>query len=129
MKPRKPRQPLFERLRQGLTEGIRHSRGELNLRTTVLPGHPPEITPEELIALRLKIEMSQAVFARLLGVSPKTIQSWEQGTRKPSPSSRRLLQLIHEDPTLVFKVVGMPVPGKLVGRKGKNLANLKKQPV
>jgi putative transcriptional regulator len=110
MKSSQTRKPIFERLRQGLTEGIEHSRGELTLRATVLPNHPPEFSPEELTALRARVEMSQAVFARVLSVSTKTVQSWEQGTRKPSPSSRRLIQLIQANPGLVFQAVGMNAP-------------------
>ena len=119
MKSRKPRKPLFERLQQGLTEGIQQSRGELTLRTTVFPDRPPEISPEELTALRIKVEMSQAVFARVLSVSPRTVQSWEQGSRKPSLASRRLIQVIHENPALVLEAVGMHVPPKpAVDNKG-----------
>jgi DNA-binding transcriptional regulator YiaG len=66
MKSRPPRKLLFERLQQGLTEGIREARGEMTLRTVVLPDHPPEITPEDLTALRVKLEMSREVFARVL---------------------------------------------------------------
>jgi putative transcriptional regulator len=117
MKSTKTRKPLFERLQQGLTEGIQQARGELTLRTTVLPNDPPEITPAELTALRVKIEMSQAVFARVLSVSPKTVQSWEQGTRKPSASSRRLIQVIHHNPGLVFQAVGMPEPRELSSKQ------------
>jgi len=38
--------------------------------------------------------MSQADFARLLAVSTQTVQSWEQGLRKPSRCASRLLQFI-----------------------------------
>jgi putative transcriptional regulator len=41
-----------------------------------------------LAALRKQTAMSQAVFARLLNVSTKTVQSWEQGVREPSDASR-----------------------------------------
>ena len=129
MKSNPPRKPLFERLQQGLTEGIEQSRGERTLRTTVLPDEPPEVTPEELTALRTRIEMSQAVFARVLSVSPKTVQSWEQGTRKPSLASRRLIQIIHEAPALVLKAVGMPPPRKSSGPGAKKSSSGKKQPV
>jgi transcriptional regulator with XRE-family HTH domain len=37
--------------------------------------------------------MTQAQFARLLAVSIKTLQSWEQGVRKPSRPTMRLLQV------------------------------------
>jgi putative transcriptional regulator len=101
------RRPLFQRLRAGLDEGIGHARGELALRTTVLPGRPPEIGPADLTALRVGSEMSQAVFARLLNVSTRTVQSWEQGIRKPSQSALRLIQVFRQDPTSVLRAVGM----------------------
>ena len=52
--------------------------------------------------------MSQAVFARVLNVSTKTVQSWEQGERKPSRAALRMLQLFREHPAFVYEVVGIP---------------------
>ena len=52
--------------------------------------------------------MSQAVFARLLNVSTKTVQSWEQGVRTPSHASRRLLQIYSQHPETVCASVGLP---------------------
>ena len=54
--------------------------------------------------------MSQAMFARLLNVSPKTVQSWEHGIRKPSQAALRLIQVFEPDPDGVFSVVGMSGP-------------------
>ena len=81
-----PRKSLFERLQQGLVEGIAHSQGELTLRTVVMPEAPPTIDAATLISLRNQAGMSQPVFARLLNVSPKTVQSW--GTRSADPIAR-----------------------------------------
>jgi hypothetical protein len=55
MKSPKGRKPLFERLRIGLEEGIRHAKGEITLKTTnlELPDRPPEVGAEELTGLRL----------------------------------------------------------------------------
>ena len=39
-------------------------------------------------------------FARFLSVSPKTLQSWEQGGRNPSGTAARLLQVIDRPETL-----------------------------
>lgn len=104
----RPRKPLFERLKQGLEEGIAHSRGEITMRTVVIPEEPPEIDAEALISLRTQSAMSQAVFARMLNVSPKTVQSWEQGIRTPSHASRRLIQIFSEHPETVCQSVGLP---------------------
>ena len=44
---------LFERLKKGLEESIAYSRGELSLRTTVLPAPPPPASPTRVRALRI----------------------------------------------------------------------------
>jgi putative transcriptional regulator len=122
--PMKTRKSFFERLKVGLQEGIAHARGELTLKTVEVPDPPPEIDARTLVALREQAKMSQGVFARLLFVSAKTVQSWEQGVRAPSRASRRLIQIFAERPGVVCEVVGLravELSGfKVVGtRKGK----------
>jgi len=104
----KQRKPLFERLKQGLNEGIAHAKGELTLRTVDVPQQPPEIDANTLAALRLQAAMSQAVFAKMLNVSTKTLQSWEQGIRKPSDASRRLIQVFSSHPEIICQSAGLP---------------------
>ena len=103
----KTRKPFFERLKAGLEEGIAHAKGEITLRTIDVPEAPPEIDAKTLVALREQAEMSQAVFAKVLYVSAKTVQSWEQGVRVPSRASRRLIHIFTEQPGMVCKVVGL----------------------
>lgn len=93
---------FFEGLQGGLLEGIAHFRGEIELKTTsiTIPDPPPPYDAERIRALRTGLGFSQPYFSRVLNVSPKTVQSWEQGTRVPSQSSARLLQLI-ENPHLL----------------------------
>jgi putative transcriptional regulator len=112
MKSPKSRKPLFERLRIGLEEGIRHAKGEITLKTTTLemPDRPPEVGAEELTELRLASGMSQDVFARMLNVSTKTVQSWEQGHRRPSQAALRLIQVFRRNPSGLLEVVGMSAP-------------------
>lgn len=104
----KTRKPLFERLKQGLDEGIAHVQGEMTLRTVEVPEEPPEIDGETLAALRAQAAMSQSVFAKLLNVSTKTLQSWEQGVRHPSEASRRLIQVFSLQPAMFCRIVGLP---------------------
>jgi putative transcriptional regulator len=118
----KSRPPLFERLQTGLQEGIAHVRSEITLRTTVLPEEPPEIDRQTIVQLRERAMMSQAVFARVLNVSAKTVQSWEQGVRQPSESCRRLIQIFSLHPEMVCQTVGLPpvgLSGVTVQRIGK----------
>jgi putative transcriptional regulator len=93
---------LFDRLKKELEEGIAHERGERTLRVSevAVPDPPQPYSAEDVCRIRASLKMSQAVFARLLQVSSKTIQCWEQGTRQPQPSSARLLQFI-EHPDLL----------------------------
>ena len=103
----KSNRSLFERLKSGLQEGIAHAKGELTLKTIEVPDPPPEIDAKTLVALREQAKMSQGVFAKMLFVSAKTVQSWEQGTRVPSKASRRLIQIFAERPGVVCEVVGL----------------------
>lgn len=112
MNDRPKRLSVADQIRKGLEEAIRHVRGEITLKTTTLemPDRPPPIGPEDLSALRLRSQMSQAVFARLLNVSTKTVQSWEQGNRKPSQAALRLIQVFQYDPDQVLRIAGMSIP-------------------
>ena len=93
---------FFDDLQTGLFEGVAHFRGEIELTTTILtlPDPPPAYDAVRIRTLRTGLGFSQPYFSRLLNVSPKTVQSWEQGTRLPSQASARLLQLI-ENPSLL----------------------------
>ncbi len=104
----KVRKPLFERLKQGLEEGLAHAQGELTLRTVEIPEKPPAIDAKTITALRSRASMSQSVFAGMLNVSTKTLQSWEQGTRKPSDASQRLIQIFIQQPAVICQSVGLP---------------------
>ncbi len=73
---------LFSRITRGQT---------ITLRTVALNLHTAHFTPAHIRKLRHRLNASQAVMARLLGVSTLTVQSWEQGVRTPSPMAMRLL--------------------------------------
>jgi putative transcriptional regulator len=100
-KNERKRLPVADQICKGLEEAILHTKGEIALKTTTLemPDRPPEVGAEELSKLRLKSGMSQYVFARMLNVSTKTVQSWEQGTRKPSKAALRLIQSYRQNPS------------------------------
>lgn len=59
--------------------------------------------PEALEA-RVRSGLSQAKFARVLGVSPRTLQEWEQGRRKPSGAARSLLTIAKKRPEVLREV-------------------------
>lgn len=45
-------------------------------------------------AIRLKVNVSQAVFAKCLNVSLSTIKQWERGEKKPRGTALLLLHLV-----------------------------------
>jgi putative transcriptional regulator len=112
MSAKSERRTFFERLKAGLEEGIQHAQGKLTLRTTTVtaPDLPPERSAREVLELRQRFQMTQQSFAQLLNVSTKTVQSWEQGERKPSQAALRLLQVLAERPETVCQVVGIDTP-------------------
>lgn len=52
------------------------------------------LEPHEIVAIRERARMSQAVFARVLDVTVSTLTKWERGEIKPRGPARRLLQII-----------------------------------
>ena len=75
--------------------------------------HAGEIAPARVIAfnpvmvrnIRLKLHASQAVFARMIGVSIDTLQNWEQGRRRPEGPALALLKVAEADPKAVIKAL------------------------
>jgi putative transcriptional regulator len=51
--------------------------------------------------VRAASELSQAQFARLMGVSVRTLQEWEQGRRKPSGAAQTLLEVAVRHPEVL----------------------------
>ncbi len=68
------------------------------LRTVELDLELREFTATEVVKVREQLRASQGIFAKLLGVSIKTVQAWEQGNNPPSPTARRLLETIEANP-------------------------------
>lgn len=80
-------------------ERAAHARGELRtIRTIDLPDEPGVYRAEAVVKLRGTLGVSQAVFARLLGVSTVLVSHVEQGRREPNQMMRRMLDLMTADP-------------------------------
>jgi putative transcriptional regulator len=63
---------------------------------------PPEV---DVKALRHKLGMSQARFARSFGFGLAAVQSWEQGRRRPEGPARVLLKVIEHEPEAVRRAL------------------------
>lgn len=79
-----------------ILEGIRQIKtGEVGRITTV-----PSVA-----SIREQTSLSQTAFARLIGVSVRTLQDWEQGRRAPSGPARTLLTIAHRNPRALLDLV------------------------
>ncbi len=79
-----------------ILEGIRQiKRGKVGR----IVNYPP------VAETRARVGLSQAEFARLLGVSVRTLQEWEQERRVPSGPARMLLAIAHKNPRALLEAV------------------------
>jgi putative transcriptional regulator len=53
---------------------------------------------------RSRIGLSQQEFARLMGVSARTLQDWEQGRREPTGAAKMLLRVAFSNPEVLLKL-------------------------
>jgi putative transcriptional regulator len=90
----------FEAIMQGMDEALRWARGEHvpGLRVHFPPGG-------DVAAIRKRTGLSQAAFARQIGVSVATLRNWEQGRRRPDGPARVLLALLDKDPAIVARTL------------------------
>ena len=76
---------------QELLDGIREIKAGGGKRTHIE-------NPEDVKAIRTRLNLSQSAFAALLGVSKRTLQDWEQGRRKPRGPACSLLGIVDRHP-------------------------------
>jgi len=56
-------------------------------------------------SIRESMSLSQSAFAAMLGVSPRTLQDWEQGRRKPSGPALSLLKVAELRPDAIREAI------------------------
>jgi putative transcriptional regulator len=72
--------------------------GKGTLRVLEVPDPIPAV---RIKAIRKKVAKSVRVFSEQFGLPAKTVQQWEQGTRRPDAASSLLLELIDLNPEIV----------------------------
>lgn len=68
-------------------------------------GRVHRIPLSQVTQARAKSGLSQSQFARVLGVSTRTLQDWEQGRRKPSGAAKALLTIAAKHPKVIREVL------------------------
>jgi putative transcriptional regulator len=95
---------MFDDLRQALGDALAYERGQkIDLRVTDIPAPAKMIRPSEIRAIRRSMNASQVKFARLLNVSANTVESWEQGARRPRQAALKLLTIARKRPEVLLE--------------------------
>jgi putative transcriptional regulator len=96
---------VYEGIIQGLEEAIEYKKGNRS---------KGRVSVREIrfliICLRhnknsFKVNLSQRNMAKVLGVSPRTVEAWEAGRNRYCGTAKNLLYLIDSDNSLVNKLV------------------------
>jgi DNA-binding transcriptional regulator YiaG len=91
-----------------MQEALDHAKGKISLDSVSLslPADPPKYSKTKIKKIRVGLlEVSQPIFATILGVSPSAVKSWEQGNNSPNGAIRRLLQVIENDPASFLQAI------------------------
>jgi putative transcriptional regulator len=92
-------QALYADLAQSLKEAGAIARGE------AAASRRFRVTQPDVKAVREQIGLSQSEFARLMRVSIKTLQNWEQRRRNPTGPAAALLKIVLTAPDLALKTL------------------------
>lgn len=88
---------LFADLVQSLEEAKAIKAGELT------PSRRFVIDPIDVKAVRAKTGLSQSEFARMIQISTRTLQNWEQRRRTPTGPAAALLRIVSTEPEAALR--------------------------
>jgi putative transcriptional regulator len=83
----------FDQLVKGVREMKRHMAGK-----SVRGARTTELAEPDIRAIREAAKISQAQFAKLIGVNVRTLQNWEQRRTRPTGPARALLKIVASNP-------------------------------
>lgn len=84
----------LEQFQQDLLESVRQMKAGKAARVTQVP-------LSAAADARAKVGVSQSAFAKLIGVSLRTLQDWEQGRRQPTGAAQTLLRVARQHPEVL----------------------------
>ena len=103
---KKKKSTFGENIIEGLNDAVAHKKGSKVRARLYKPAKVkplPQYDPKKIKKIRNQVGVSQAVFAKILGVSVKTIEAWEAGTRVPLGIALRFLSVIERNPDFVYE--------------------------
>lgn len=87
----------YESVSKGLEEALAFADGNM----TAAKVHEVSVVDVDVAEVRQKTGLSQAEFARSIGVAKGTLLNWEHGRRHPTGPAQVLLALIAKQPSVV----------------------------
>ncbi|KQP23854.1 type II toxin-antitoxin system MqsA family antitoxin [Methylobacterium sp. Leaf100] len=89
---------------EAFQEMAAYLRGEVEAESYELPDDL--ITPERVKAIRRKVAASTKEFEQQFRISARTMESYEQGRRRPDAAMQALLRVIDREPDAVRRALG-----------------------
>lgn len=87
----------MEKFQKDLLDSVQQMRRGKTARFT-------QVNVPEAAEVRARSGLSQRDFAKLLGVSPRTLQDWEQGRREPTGAAKTLLKVAVMHPEFLREI-------------------------
>ena len=67
---------IFDDIKIGIEQAIEYEKGNLQAKKTILSIAPVDVfTPGEIREIRISTGLTQVLFAKYMGVSPKTVEA------------------------------------------------------
>jgi putative transcriptional regulator len=96
----------FAELMESAGQALEYERGARDgyrVTRVAVPKAPQPMSSHEIAGIRKGLNYSQSIFARVLNVSTKTVQAWEQGARVPSDAALKLLTIAKKHPEVLLE--------------------------
>ena len=90
-----PKQDKDRNIGKEILDGLRDIKAGKTGRVSTVPG---------VAEIRAETGLSQSQFAKLLNVSVRALQEWEQGRRALSGPAKTLLAIAHQNPQALLDV-------------------------
>ncbi|MCP1197266.1 helix-turn-helix domain-containing protein [Acetobacter senegalensis] len=91
----------YDSILQGLNEAFAYSEAQAQNSIT----HKVRVPSVDVAAIRTRTGLSQAQFARRIGVAKGTLLNWEHGRRQPTGPAQVLLAMLDKRPSLVSELL------------------------
>ena len=99
---------LFAEMAEGFEALADQRAGKRTMRTHEVNLKPaPDVTADELLALRERLHLSRPVFARYLRTNPRTLENWEQGRARPNAQAALLIRMVERYPDTVERLASV----------------------